>query len=160
QLQDGGRAVTTDAAGRFEIDEVAVGSHELSVSAVDFILVRRTLSVSPGEVTDVTIALTDGTGSMTQSVNVVGQKGEPLLSRPAPSTQVLNAGVLQQLRGLITNDPMRAIQVLPGVATGDDFKSEFTVRGSPVDHMQFSFEGIDTALLVHTVQRVADTGSI
>ena len=160
QLQDGGRSVTTDAAGRFEIDQVAVGSQELSVSAVDFILVKRTLSVSPGEITDVTIALTDGTGTMSQSVTVVGQKEEPLLSRPAPSTQVLSASVLQQLRGLITNDPMRAIQVLPGVATGDDFKSEFTVRGSPVDHMQFSFEGIDTALLVHTVQRVADTGSI
>jgi hypothetical protein len=73
---------------------------------------------------------------------------------------VLETKDLQQLRGLITNDPLRAIQVLPGVATGDDFKSEFTVRASPIDHMQFSFEGIGTPLLVHTVQRVVDTGSI
>jgi len=160
RLQDSGRTVTTDDAGRFELDQVAAGNHELYVSAVDFILVKRTLTVSPGATTDVTIALTDGTGSIAQSVTVVGQQEDPLLNRPAASAQVLASKDLQQLRGLITNDPMRAIQVLPGVATGDDFKSEFTVRGSPIDHMQFTFEGIDTTLLIHTVQRVVDTGSI
>jgi Carboxypeptidase regulatory-like domain len=159
RLQDSGRAVTTDDAGRFELDQVSAGSHELYVSAVDFILVKQTLTVSAGETTDVTIALADGTGSLTQAVTVVGRVEQPL-SKPAPSAQVLETKDLQQLRGLITNDPLRAIQVLPGVATGDDFKSEFTVRGSPIDHMQFSFEGIDTPLLVHTVQRVVDTGSI
>ncbi len=159
RLQGSGRAVTTDDAGRFEIDQVAAGSQELYVSAVDFILVKHTLIVSAGETTDVTIALTDGTGSLTQAVTVVGRAEEPL-NGAAPSAQVLETKDLQQLRGLITNDPLRAIQVLPGVATGDDFKSEFTVRGSPTDHMQFSFEGIDTPLLVHTVQRVVDTGSI
>src|SRR6185503_1484345 len=102
---------------------------------------------------------TDGTGSLTQAVTVVGRVAQPL-DKPAPSAQVLENKDLQQLRGLITNDPLRAIQVLPGVATGDDFKSELTVRGSPLHHMQFSFEGIDTPLLVHTVQRVVDTGSI
>src|SRR5262245_11639047 len=160
RLQDSGRAVTTDEAGRFELDQVAVGDHELYVSAVDFILVKRSLTVAPGETTDVTIALSDGAGSMAQTVTVVGQPQEPLASRPSASAQVLEAKDLQQLRGLITNDPLRAIQVLPGVATGDDFKSEFTVRGSPIDHMQFTFEGIDTSLLIHTVQRVVDTGSI
>jgi hypothetical protein len=159
RLQDSGRAVTTDDTGRFELDHVAPGSHELYVSAVDFILVKQTLSVSAGETTDVTIALTDGTGSLTQAVTVIGRAEEPL-NGATPSAQVLETKDLQQLRGLITNDPLRAIQVLPGVANGDDFKSEFTVRASPIDHMPFSFEGIDTPLLVHTVQRVVDTGSI
>jgi hypothetical protein len=160
RLQDSGRAVTTDDAGRFELDQVAVGDHELYVSAVDFILVKRSLTVSPNEITDVTIALTDGAAAMAQTVTVVGQKDDPALTRTSASAQVLESKDLQQLRGLITNDPLRAIQVLPGVATGDDFKSEFTVRGSPTDHMQFTFEGIDTTLLIHTVQRVVDTGSI
>jgi hypothetical protein len=71
RLQGSGRAVTTDDAGRFEIDQVAAGSHELYVSAVDFILVKHTLIVSAGETTDLTIALTDGTGSLTQAVTVV-----------------------------------------------------------------------------------------
>jgi hypothetical protein len=49
RLQDSGRAVTTDDAGRFELDQVAAGNHELYVSAVDFILVKRTLTVAAGE---------------------------------------------------------------------------------------------------------------
>src|SRR5262249_8197917 len=159
RVQDGGDRVTTDDAGRFEIDQVAAGDHELYVSAVDFILVKQTLTVAAGQTTDVTIALTDGTGSLKQVVTVVGKVDQPL-DKTAPSAEVLATKDLQQLRGLITNDPLRAIQVLPGVASGDDFKSEFTVRASPIDHMQFSFEGIDTPLLVHTVQRVADTGSV
>ena len=55
---------------------------------------------------------------------------------------------------------MRAIHVLPGVATGDDLRSEFSVRGLPVRNMNFTFEGISTPLLVHTVQGVQDGGSI
>jgi hypothetical protein len=78
----------------------------------------------------------------------------------ASSQQVLRSNELQQLRGVITNDPMRAIHVLPGVATGDDLRSEFSVRGLPVRNMNFTFEGIATPLLVHTVQGVQDTGSI
>ena len=46
------------------------------------------------------------------------------------------------------------------MATGDDLRSEFSVRGLPVRNMNFTFEGISTPLLVHTVQGVQDTGSI
>jgi hypothetical protein len=74
--------------------------------------------------------------------------------------EVLRSNELQQLRGVITNDPMRAIHVLPGVATGDDLRSEFSVRGLPVRNMNFTFEGIATPLLVHTVQGVQDGGSV
>ena len=74
--------------------------------------------------------------------------------------QMLRSNELQQLRGVITNDPMRAIHVLPGVATGDDLRSEFSVRGLPVRNMNFTFEGVSTPLLVHTVHGVQDSGSI
>ena len=46
----------------------------------------------------------------------------------AVSEQLLSSRELQQLRGLITNDPFRAIQSLPGVAS---FNSHFNFRGHP-----------------------------
>ena len=109
-----------------------------------------------GDVLDITIPIAAGTGTYSETVNVSGGADE----RTAPSQQVLRSNELQQLRGVITNDPMRAIHVLPGVATGDDLRSEFSVRGLPVRNMNFTFEGIATPLLVHTVQGVQDTGSI
>ena len=55
---------------------------------------------------------------------------------------------------------MRAIQVLPGVTTGDDFRSEFAVRGSDFNRVNFTFDGIPSSFLLHTVQQEQDGGSI
>ena len=145
----------TTSDGRFLIEHVPAGRRELYVSSVDYILVRRAVDVVAGTIVDITIPIAAGTGTYTETVNVSGADVDK-----APSAQVLRSNELQQLRGVITNDPMRAIHVLPGVATGDDLRSEFSVRGLPVRNMNFTFEGISTPLLVHTVQGVQDTGSI
>ena len=77
-----------------------------------------------------------------------------------PAQQTLGSAEIQNLRNLLTNDPMRAIQVLPGVTTGDDFHAEFAVRGSPFSRMNFTFDGVQTSFLLHTVPLVQDGGSI
>ena len=161
RLQSDGRAVVTDDRGRFEIANVPAGDHELYVSAVDFMLVKRTVTVSVGAASDITIPLSEGTGTYTETVIVRGNAAAARRTEPeVAAEQTLGSFDLQQLRGLLTNDPMRAIQVLPGVATGDDFRSEFAVRGAGVTQMNFTFEGVSTPFLVHTVQQVRETGSI
>src|SRR6185369_17290834 len=49
--------------------------------------------------------------------------------------------------------------VLPGVATGDDLRSEFTVRGSDFTHLTFTVDGFATPYLLHTVRGVEDRGA-
>ena len=58
-----GRTVVNGQDGRFVFDGLAAGEYELYVSAVDFILVKRRVTVVAGATTDVTIALTEGTGT-------------------------------------------------------------------------------------------------
>ena len=157
RVQDTRQTTLTGSDGRFELDGVPSGRHELYVSAVDFILIRRTLDVPAGEVLDITIPIAAGTGTYSETVNVISAAAE---EDKAGALEVLRSNELQQLRGVITNDPMRAIHVLPGVATGDDLRSEFSVRGLPVRNMNFTFEGVSTPLLVHTVQGVQDYRSI
>ncbi|HUP41165.1 MAG TPA: carboxypeptidase regulatory-like domain-containing protein [Vicinamibacterales bacterium] len=156
RVHDTTAATLTTEDGRFHLDNVPAGRRELYVSSVDYILVRRTVDVPAGEVVVITIPIAAGTGTYAETVQVSSGAEDDT----APSQQVLRSNELQQLRGVITNDPMRAIHVLPGVATGDDLRSEFSVRGLPVRNMNFTFEGITTPLLVHTVQGVQDTGSI
>jgi hypothetical protein len=160
RLQTDGRTVATDDEGRFEIRDVAPGRHELYVSAVDFMLVKRNVTVAAGETADITIPITEGTGTYTETVIVRGSAAATRTQPEVAAEQTLGSFDLQQLRGLLTNDPMRAIQVLPGVATGDDFRSEFSVRGAGVTQMNFTFEGVSTPFLVHTVQQVRETGSV
>ena len=64
------------------------------------------------------------------------------------------------LRGLIADDPYRAVQMLPGVAAGDDFRAEFAVRGLGPSQTGISIDGVDSPLLFHTVRGVQDTGSL
>ena len=158
RIPDSKLITITSSDGRFQLDNVPSGRRELLVSAVDFVLIRRSVEVPAGDVLEITIPITAGTGTYTETINVSTAAGPD--NRAAGGEQVLRSNELQQLRGVITNDPMRAIHVLPGVATGDDLRSEFSVRGLPVRNMNFTFEGISTPLLVHTVQGVQDGGSI
>jgi Carboxypeptidase regulatory-like domain len=163
RLQSTGRVVLTDDEGRFAFDEVEPGDHELYVSAVDFILVKRAVAVTAGSAAEITIVLSEGTGTYAETVDVRGTPGSGVTARREPAVaaeQTLASRELQQLRGILTNDPMRAVQVLPGVTAGDDFRSEFAIRGAGVPHMTFTFEGISTPFLLHTVQQVHDSGSV
>lgn len=160
RLQTTGRQVTTDDRGRFLFDAVAPGDHELYVSAVDFILVKRTVHVEADGSVDVTIALAEGTGTYTESFDVHGT-ATPVRREPGvAASQALVGRELHALRGVLANDPLRAVQMLPAVAAGDDFRSEFAIRGAGLSQMSFTFEGIATPFLLHTVQQVHDSGSV
>ena len=160
RLQSSGHAVVTDDEGRFEFKDVPAGDQELYVSAVDFILVKRAIAVAAGTVAEITIALTEGTGTYTESVDVSARLPMTRREPAVPAEQTLGSRELLQLRGVLTNDPLRAVQALPSVAAGDDFRSEFAVRGAGIQQMTFTFEGIATPFLLHTVQQVHDGGSV
>jgi hypothetical protein len=67
---------------------------------------------------------------------------------------------LQELGDGLSGDPMRAVQALPHVATGDDFRSEFSVRGSPFRHVGVTVDGVPAPWLQHTVYGAGSTGSL
>src|SRR5262249_50070848 len=144
RLQSSSRAVITDEEGRFGFEDVPEGVHELYVSAVDFILVKRTVTVAAGATTEVTIALAEGTGTYTESITVTGRTVSKRSEPTVAAAQTLGSTELQQLRGLLTNDPLRAVQAMPSVAATDDLRSEFAIRGAGVEQMTFTFEGIAT----------------
>src|SRR5262245_49523589 len=159
RLQDEQDAVTTNAEGRFELSNVQPGRHTLNVSIVGFILVKRTVEVAANQVVDLTILLSEGTGTYTEEVTVSGERFREQ-ERAVPAQQTVGSADLQNLRSLITNDPMRAVQVLPGVTTGDDFKSEFAVRGSGFDRTTITFDGVPTDFLLHAIRQIEDGGSV
>ena len=64
-----------------------------------------------------------GTCTSSESVTVAGERFREQ-ERSIPAQQTLGSGDIQNLRNLLTNDPMRAIHVLPGRSTGDEFRRE------------------------------------
>ena len=157
-VEDGGPSTQTDSAGAFRIPGVAAGMRRLYVSVVGYILVRRDVLVPAAGTVDVTIPLSEGTGTYTETVTVAADRFRP--SEPAVAAQqVLGSADIQNLRGVLADDPLRAVQVLPGVAAGDDLRSEFSVRGSDFRHMNMTVDGFSTPFLLHTVRAVEDRSS-
>jgi hypothetical protein len=156
-VDDGVKSAQSDDDGRFEIGGLTPGVHRLSVSFIGYALAKREFRVEPGAALDLTVALTEGTTTYSESVTVTPDAFR-LPPDPVAAGQVLGSADLLNLRGVLADDPLRAVQVLPGVATGDDLRSEFTVRGSDFRHLTFTVDGFATPYLLHTVRGVEDRG--
>ena len=154
-VEDGGPSTQTDSTGAFRVAPVTPGPHRLYISVVGYILVRREIAVPEGKTLELTIPLSEGTGTYTESVTVAADR----FRAPEPgvaSQQMLGSADIQNLRGVLADDPLRAVQVLPGVAAADDLRSEFSVRGSPFTHLNMTVDGFSTPYLLHTVRAIED----
>jgi hypothetical protein len=154
-IDDGGPATRTDDEGRFELPQVPAGSQRLVVSLVGYAFARRDVNLRPGETVTLLVPLSEGTGAYTETITVAA---DPFRGgdRGVVSQQVLGSADIQNLRGVAADDPLRAVQALPGVATGDDLRSEFSVRGSGFSRMNLTVDGFPTPFLLHTVRAVED----
>jgi hypothetical protein len=151
------RRVVTGVDGTFEL-ELPVGQRRLRISVVGYALASRDVTIPAGGAIEVTIPLAGGTGTHTEEVTVTA--GRFRTADPAaPAQQVLSSADIQNLRGVLADDPLRAVQVLPGVAAGDDLRSEFSVRGSSFTHMHLTVDGFSTPYLLHAVRAVEDATS-
>src|SRR4029453_13663612 len=144
----------TGADGRFELT-VRPGTSRLRVSVVGFVLVRREVEVGGGERVELPIALTGGTGTYSETVTVTADPFRRTESA-SPSQQSLDSADIQNLRGVLADDPLRAVQSLSGAATGDDLRSEFSIRGTDFSHLDFTVDGFSTPFILHTVRAVED----
>jgi 5-hydroxyisourate hydrolase-like protein (transthyretin family) len=151
------RETLTDADGRFEWRDLPPATYRLTVSVVGYALHRQDVTIGADAVT-LDIRLSEGTTAYSETVVV-----RPDVFRappdPVPSASMLGSAELLNLRGVLFDDPLRAVQVLPGVATGDDLRSEFTVRGSDFTHLTFTVDGFSTPYVLHTVRGRDDQGS-
>ena len=154
---DGGSA-RTGADGRFTIAGLAPGGKELLVSAVGYTLARRTIALGSGT-HEVVVPLTEGVGTYVEELTVTAGPFEAREKLVAAQHQ-LGSGDLQSLRGMLLDDPLRALQTLPGVSAADDLHGTFAVRGSGPRHLGFTLDGVPAPFLLHTVQEAESTGSV
>jgi hypothetical protein len=152
------RSTKSDADGRFSFATVPPGRYTLTVSMIGYIFVHRQVNVGASAIA-LTLPLTEGTGAYQENVTITATTAPPREIGVASQSDVGSAG-LQDLRGVAAVAPMRAMQALPGVATGDDFQSQFSVRGSSFRHVGIVIDGTATPLLLHTVRNTNDTGSV
>ncbi|HET8670907.1 MAG TPA: TonB-dependent receptor [Candidatus Saccharimonadales bacterium] len=154
------QSTTTDENGQFTIENLPIGQVDLYITTVNYGLVKKSVVVKEGTNPETVIALNEDAAALTETVTVSADPYERTEVN-APSEQTLNKRELQALASVLLGDPLRAAQALPGVATGDDFRSEFSVRGAGFDRVGVYIDGVLTENFVHTLQGgYLDTGSL
>ncbi len=155
-----GLSTITDDKGEFSIDNVPTGNVDLYITTVNYGLVKKTISHTAAYKSDVQVALNEDAATLTETVSITINPYERTEINAA-SEQMLNKRELQALSSILIGDPVRAAQSLPGVATGDDFRSEFALRGAGFDRIGLYLDGVLTENFVHTIQGgYPDTGSL
>jgi hypothetical protein len=147
----------TDAEGRFAL-ALPPGAYDIVASMVGYALLRANVTVVERAVVPVTFRLSEGAGAFTDRITVAGDLRAG--RQESPGASALHGRELDNLRGVMLDDPLRAVQALPAATATDDFYSEFAVRGSSFRHIGLTVDGIPTRYLMHTVHGVTDGGSI
>jgi hypothetical protein len=153
------RAAATDAEGRVRFTGVAAGRWSLTVSTIGYGFVRRDLDVPATGTVALVVPLAEGAGGYQEEVTVAAGAARTIEAGVA-AQMTLGSAALLDVRGIATDDPLRAVQTLPGVATGDDFQAEFSVRGSAFRHVGLVIDDVPSPMLMHAVRGRDDTGSL
>ncbi len=159
QVQGSSHKVRTDAKGAFALDGIPSGRQTLYVSLIGYALARPTTEVKPGETAELRVPLAPGTSSYNETVTVRPDSRNDR-DVTVPSYQWIGNAEIQHLRGVLADDPIRAVHALPGVAANDDFRSEFSVRAADFAHLGVSIDGVSVPWPLHSVRGSEDTGSI
>jgi TonB family protein len=137
-----GLTAVADADGSFAIEDVAAGKHEVYAAAPGFAEGRIRIALEKKGLAEPRFYLRRTlVGEL--SATIVGEK-----PREAPTRRTLQREELQNIPGSL-NDPIRAIQNLPGLARAPFLGGALLVRGSPPADTGIYFDGNRIPILYH-----------
>lgn len=150
----GDASTITDERGRFELPWPGVPLEaELIVSAVGYGVVRKPVSPSAD---GLEIRLSQDAVKHAEQVEVSVSVFES--NREEPLAQTLQSVELRNLSNVVTDDALRSVQALPGVAAGDDLYASFSLRGWGFEKTGLYIDGVLISSPFHTIRNVSDGG--
>lgn len=151
-------SVLTNGEGRFSFQVALPPRVTVQIVMLGYALIERDVDAGL-TAPEVAFALTEAPPSYSERVEVRGD-AFPVHEATAPSEVVIGSADLALLRGVLADDPFRAVQAMPGVTSGDDFTAEFSIRGSGPERIGVLVDGVPAPVILHTVQGRNDTGSV
>ncbi|MCX6619555.1 MAG: TonB-dependent receptor [Acidobacteria bacterium] len=152
-------AAVSGAQGQFRLP-VPCAEITIQVSTVGYRTVRKTVvltAAAPSPILDV--ILSPESLQRSDSIDVHAGPFELLRDTP-PSSMTLSGAETKNLASVLADDPLRAVQALPGVSSNDDFDARFSLRGADFDHIGLYLDDILLHGPFHTVGGDHATGSL
>jgi TonB family protein len=133
---------TTDAGGRFEIEGVPVGAQEVRANAAGFAPGRTKLAIEKNGTAEVRLYLRRSEVSEFSAVVQGERPAEGATRRSLTHDELIN------VPGSM-NDPIRAVQNLPGLARAPFLGGQLLVRGTPPGDSGIYLDGQRIPVLYH-----------
>ena len=137
------RATETDRLGFFRIPRVEPGEYELRVRRLGHEEVVRSVEVEAGSTAELALELPRAAVDL-PGVGVQAERSrERARFEEVAGATVRELGLeeIKAVPGVAEADPLRAVQVLPGVVSRSDFSSAFNVRGGSADQNLILLDG-------------------
>jgi hypothetical protein len=138
------RGAESNDLGFYRLESVPPGQYRLEAGRLGFETKVRTVQVLPGQRLNEDFAL----GFVAVEVEGISVEAERSRERIRFEEQAgltvreLAGREIKAIPGLVEADPLRAVDVLPGVVTVSDFSSAFNVRGGSADQNLILLDGI------------------
>jgi hypothetical protein len=149
----------TSETGEFQLLDIAPGEIELYATTVGFGLVRQRMEIAAGSRIDVDIFLGPEVLRRTEEVSVTENPFVPLEPTSA-SDHFLAQRDMRNLTSVLMDDPLRSVQTLPGVTTGDDLYAQFSARGAGFRSIGYATDGFLLRAPLYEVGDINDGGSL
>ena len=134
------RDVLSDVDGRYEITDLPAGPYELVFTAFGYLKLTQKITLEADEELELDIAL-DFEAVRLEDVLVVGKTAD--IEGDIQTGYVnLDARTLDAIPGIVEPDPLRALQILPGVQAASDISSGLYIRGGGPDQTLVMMDGV------------------
>ena len=145
-LRDGTAVASsdTDRLGLFRILEVAPGSYTVRVQGLGYTEYSEEIVLGPTETVDLDLRLQRSALRIEGiSVEAERSRARARLEQVGGATiRDLDLDAVRMVPALAEPDPVRALQVLPGVVSTSDFSASFHVRGGSQDQNLILLDGM------------------
>jgi hypothetical protein len=134
----------TDELGSFRIGSLPPGRYDLVVAGLGYEGHSEPIVLTTGGTLDVEITLVRRAIELQGiSVDAAASRERVRFEQVAGATvRELGAADLRAVPGVAEADPIRAVEVLPGVVSTSDFSASFNVRGGAQDQNLILLDGI------------------
>ncbi|MCA9736916.1 MAG: TonB-dependent receptor [Gemmatimonadetes bacterium] len=138
------RTTETDRVGYYRLEDLPAGRYDLRAGRLGFTLTTRPLEIRAGAVQTVDLELQQAALELEGiSVDVERSRERARFEdRVGLTSQELSGADLEAIPGVAESDPLRAVEVLPGVVSTSDFSSAFNVRGGSADQNLILLDGL------------------
>lgn len=143
-VQEPIRGAESDDLGYYHLEPLTPGRYRLEAERLGFLQGSQDVEIQGGRLTQVDFTLTTAVLEV-EGISVAAERSRDRVrfeEEAGVTVRELAGTQIKALPGLVEADPIRAVEVLPGVITTSDFSSAFNVRGGSADQNLILLDGL------------------